>query len=347
MKLQGNTALRFAAKPDQACRLVLIFGEDEGVVNDTASQLIASWTGQDQVQVISLDEDEIVRDPSGFFDALEAVSLLGDKQILRVRARGEKLFAVLKDVLAMPAERLAARLIVQNTSLKTRSKTRTAFEQAPHAAALHVFSDNHTDLISRIRTQLSDENIDITPEALQRFVSGLPGHRSIANSEIEKLILYACDLSRPVQLHDILALSETHADENARTAVQLALSGQSEAAQAEFDRVIDAGLNPISLIRLFEMELSRMLNALALQSEGGPKNVGLKLKPPVWKSEWNQFQQRLDKWPAARLVQLMSHLNDMESMVKSSGGGAMAGPLVRHLFVTCYSLAARPASPQR
>ena len=341
MKLQGNSAERFAKKPDPACAFALVFGDDEGVVADTANALIKAWEKAQPSTVLSLDEDDVKREPAQLFDALEAVSLLGDGSIIRIRTKGEKLFSLLKDVLDLPPERVAAKLVVQNGSLNTRSKLRTAFEAAPNAAALHLFSDTAADMSDLVRQFLSGRSVEITPDALSLFVGGLPGHRSLANAEMEKLAVYAHNLGRAVSVEDIRALCETNADESARRAVLLALSGEPESAQAELDRVVDAGLSPISLVRLFEMEASRMLEAHALQGDRDGANVGMKLKPPVWKSDWPAFQARLRKWPAPRLTRLVERLYDMELMAKSPGGAGLAEPAMRELFTTLYKVAAR------
>jgi DNA polymerase-3 subunit delta len=341
MKFQGSSAERFAKKPDPACPFALIFGDDEGVVADTANALIKAWEKAQPSTVLTLDEDDVKREPARLFDALEAVSLLGDGSIIRIRTKGEKLFALLKDVLELPPERVAAKLVVQSGTLNTRSKLRTAFEAAPNAAALHLFSDTSADMSDLVRQFLSGRGVEISPDALSVFVGGLPGHRSLANAEMEKLAVYAHNLERPVSVEDIRVLCETNADESARRAVLLALSGEPENAQAELDRVIDAGLSPISLVRLFEMEASRMLEAHALQGEREGANVGMKLKPPVWKSDWPAFQARLRKWPAPRLTRLVERLYDMELMAKSPGGAGLAEPAMRELFTTLYKVAAR------
>ena len=340
MKFQGNSAERFAKKPDSACQFALLFGEDEGVVADHANALIKAWEKTAPATVQTLDEDDVKRDPARMFDALEAVSLLGEATILRIRTKGEKLFAILKDVLALPPERVAAKLIVQNGSLNSRSIMRTAFEAAPNAAALHFFSDSATDMSDLVRSFLQSRQVEIDGDALSTFVGGLPGHRSLANAEMEKLAVYAHNLGRPVSISDVQALCETNADESARQAVLMALSGEPEQAQAELDRVIDTGLSPISLIRLFEMEASRMLEAQALQGESGASNVGMKLKPPVWKSDWPAFQARLRKWPTPRLTRLVERLHDLELMAKSPGGAGLAEPATRALFISLYKAAA-------
>ena len=341
MKFQGNSAERFAKKPDPACTFVLVFGEDEGVVADTANALIKAWEKAEPSTVLTLDEDDVKRDPARLFDALEAVSLLGDGSIIRIRTKGEKLFALLKDVLDLPPERVSAKLVVQNGALNTRSKLRTAFEAAPKAAALHLFSDSAADMSELVRQFLSNRSVEIMPDALSVFVGGLPGHRSLANAEMEKLAVYAHNLGRAVSVEDIRALCETNADESARRAVLLALAGDPAAAQAELDRVVDAGLSPISLVRMFEMEASRMLEAHALQGDQQGANVGMKLKPPVWKSDWPAFQARLRKWPAPMLTRLVERLYDLELMAKSPGGAGLAEPATRELFTTLYKVAAR------
>ena len=339
MKLQGNSAERFAKKPDPACQFALIFGEDEGVVADLANTLIKSWEKAQPSSILTLDEDDVKRDPSRLFDALEAVSLLGEGTIIRIRTKGEKLFSLIKEVLALPTDRIAARLVLQNGTLNTRSKLRTAFEAGPNAAALHLFSDTAADMSDLVRSFLKSRDVEMEDEALSVFVGGLPGHRSLANAEMEKLAVYAYQLGRPVSVADVRALCETNADESARAAVLMALSGDPQKAQAEMDRVIDAGLSPISLIRMFEMEASRMLEAQALQGEGGSSNVGMKLKPPVWKSDWPAFQTRLRKWPTPRLTRLVERLHDLELMAKSPGGAGLAEPAMRDLFVKLYKVA--------
>lgn len=341
MKFQGNSAERFAKKPDPACALALVFGDDEGVVADTANALIKAWEKAAPSTVVTLDEDEIKRDPPVLFEALEAVSLLGENTIIRVRTKGEKLFALMKEVLELPPERIAAKLVLQNGSLNTRSKLRTAFEAAPNAAALHLFADTESDMSDLVERFLKTREVAIEPAALSTFIGGLPGHRSLANAEMEKLAVYAHNLGRAVSVDDVRALCETNADESARSAVLRALNGEPELAQAEMDRVIDAGLSPISLVRMFEMEASRMLEAHALQGDSGGGNVGMKLKPPVWKSDWPAFQARLRKWPAARLTRLVERLHDLELMAKSPGGAGLAQPATRELFVTLYKVAAQ------
>lgn len=342
MQLKGKSALRFANRPAPDCRLALIFGDDEGIVSDTAAALIDSWTEDTPSNVRTLDDDAIKKEPGLLFDLMAAQSLLGDSQIIRIRTRGEKLFPVLKDLLDIAREtpeRLAARLVVLCDALKKRSKLRTAFETSGSAAALHVYSDSAQDMRAHIQGRLANDAITIEADALSLFAASLPGQRAIANAEIEKLALFAYDLGRPVNSQDILAICQTEVEEDGALAVRLALQGDIQAAQAELDRVIENDLKPINMIRLFEREADRMIKAHDMLARKEPRDkIGLKLFPQVWPTDWPVFAETLSKWPIARLIRLSERLYELEALCKASGGASEAA--IRSAFIDFYKAAA-------
>lgn len=342
MIFKGDKASGFAKRPDPATRLVLIYGEDEGVVADTAADLIRGWEKEGPCAVLTLDEDDIKREPVLLFDALEAMSLLGETTIVRIRVKGEKITQILQEVLALPAQRIAARVVVMSGALNTKSKLRTVFEKAGHASVLQMFADSDADIAAMVKATLDARGVAIEAAALSVFVGGLPGHRSLANAESEKLALYAHGLGRAVTVGDIRALCETNADEDMHDAVMHALSGDGRAAQAELDRVLEAGLSAIGLVRAFEREALRLLAAHDLIGSGvRGSDVGMKLKPPIWSNQWPAFKARLDRWPMPRLSRLLERLHDVERLAKTPGiGSAVADVAARDLFLALYGAAA-------
>ena len=72
-------------------------------------------------------------------------------------------------------------LLVGGLPLKPRCK---------RTACLQLFSEDAGDIGERVRAALMAEGAVIEDEALEVFCADLPGHRAIANSEIEKLALY-------------------------------------------------------------------------------------------------------------------------------------------------------------
>lgn len=333
MLLKGRQATTFCKRPDDKIWAVLAFGEDEGLAADAATALIKAWTPKNQqLEVISFDDDSIKKEPSLLFDALDAVSLLGDERVLRIRTKGDKIAALLVEALttgdASP-DRFAAKLIIEAGALATKSKLRKFAESANHTACLQFFADQAEDVTQRVEAALLSAGMAIEPDALALFVGDLPGHRTLANSEVEKLILYAMNLGRAVNTTDIRALCATDLEHDMSAAIRATLSGQIASAHSALDRLDQIGTSPISILRSLQMEVTRMLDAHTKVAAGNG-NPGRMLRPPVWQSDWPAFRQRLSIWPTRHLLRVLERIYDAERQAKTAGPSA--GPAVRMLM---------------
>ena len=317
MLFKGKQASDFARKPKPSVWAVLAFGEDSGLASDAAISLIKAWTPKGaNMDVTTLDDDSIKKDPSLLFDGLEAVSLLGDPRVIRVRTSGDKIAALLIEA-------------IQKGESQERSKLRAAAETAQLTACLQLFADEAGDIEKRVQDALKSESVQITPEALALFVGDLPGHRNLANSEIEKLALYARGLGRPLDVDDIRSLSATDVDHNLSAAIRAALDGKPALVHTTLDRLAVAGTSGISILRSLQFETMRMLDAQS-RLASGQSNPGMKLRPPVWQSEWGLFSARLRKWPTKRLMRVMERIYEAEQQAKSGSGSA--DPVIRVLM---------------
>jgi len=327
MLLQGKQAAAFARKPDPEIWAVLAFSEDEGLASDTGLAVLAAWSGKDTpAEVTLLDDDAIRKDPALLFDALEAVSLLGDTRIVRVRTSGDKIATLLADAFQQGDSspgRFGARLVVEAGALQKKSKLRSAAEAAKRTVGLHLFADEAADVESRMKHALLDAGATIDAEALHAFVGDLPGHRLATNSEIEKLSLYAKGLSRPVSMQDIRALSATELEQTVSAAIDATLDGRIADANKAFDKLAMAGTAGIGLLRSLQFEVHRMLDAHMRIAEG-QASPNMKLRPPVWQSAWPSYKARLGRWPVRRLTRVLERIYDAEEQAKRAGGSADA-----------------------
>jgi len=65
MKQVGAQAAKFCKKPDPQSWAFLLFGDDDGVISDAAKSLrIALSDRQAETETLSLDQDDIRREPS-------------------------------------------------------------------------------------------------------------------------------------------------------------------------------------------------------------------------------------------------------------------------------------------
>jgi DNA polymerase III subunit delta len=329
---KGRQAESFARRPGDAFWAVVAFSEDDGLAADAAQSVLAAWGGKAGLDVTVLDDDVVKKDPSLLFDALEAVSLLGDKRAVRVRTSGDKIAALLIEAIeAGDAEpgRYAARLVVETGSLAAKSKLRVAAEKAERTACLQLFAEEAGDIGERVRAALLADGATIDDAALELFVGDLPGHRAIANAEIEKLALYSRGLGRPVSVEDVRSLTATSLRQDMSGVLLAALDGKPADAHNALDRLTEAGTSPISILRALQMETIRMLSAHE-KAAAGDSNPGRSLRPPVWPNEWPAFRSRMNVWPPKRLMRIMERIHDAEHAAKTAG--ATAEPIVRLLI---------------
>ena len=341
MILKGSALSGQNRKLDPAIWCVLVFGDDEGVVSDTADQVCTAWTKASGglAKTLTLDDDEVRRDPSQLYTRIETASLLAEMDIIRIRTSGEKISKPILDLVEQADASglpFANRLVILNGTLNKRSRLRSVLEAAKTAATVHVFADTEQSMRELVQTQLQAYGVAIEANALGRFAAQLPGHRGLANRETEKLALYGRGLGRPIDIDDVRGLSLTDADSSVRDMIQAAFDGNGPACIAQYEKVDEAGTSAISILRLIEMEAKRLLQARCLMGAGS-SNMGMKLKPPVWQSEWPAFRSRMDRWPAAALTRLLASLNDHEMQAKESG--AAAGPAVRILLLNIVKAA--------
>lgn len=340
MKQAGALAVKFCEKPGDVWAY-LLFGEDEGVIADAANTLrrtidIASGGADSH----TLNEDAIRREPAILFDALEARSLLGTQQVIRIPINGERLSPLLLEAIALgdaDPERFEAKLIISAGPLPKRSKLRSTIETARNAVALHFFSDETRDVFAHIKAQLADQAIGIEEDALGLLATELPGHRGMANREIEKLALYGHKLGRPINLADVRALSTTDTSAALHELIGRTLRGNARDADVDLTRLFIAGTSPISILRALQRETVRLVQAHGLSASGG--EVGMKLRPPVFKNTWPAFRALMSLWSPKRLARVLERIYETEALIKTAG--QTGEPAVRKLIMELASVAAQ------
>jgi DNA polymerase-3 subunit delta len=325
MKLSGKAAQSFLTSPDNALWAVLIFGEDEGLNAEASLTLLKAWSRSGgPLDVTSLDDDLLRKDPSAFYDALEAVSLLGDARAIRLRVSGDKSAALIASVIQSgdkEPNRFAARLIVEAGALTTKSKLRTAFEGAKRATALQLFADAVQDIAAMTRRAVEAEGAAISEDALAAFTGDLPGHRALASREIEKLALFARGLDRPVNAEDVRALAATDLEHATAETIRAVLDGRAADANTLLDRLEAAGTTGITLLRALEFEALRLIDA-GQRVSAGDASPGMKLRPPVWQSDWPAYQKLIAKWPGRRALRILARVHEAETDAKKSSAAA-------------------------
>jgi DNA polymerase-3 subunit delta len=317
--------------------VVLLFGEDHGMIHDRAGALVRAVAGSpdDPFLVAELGRDGVGR----LADEALMLAVTGPRRVVRLR---EVTDAATEQVATLLNARAPALVVLEAPGLPTRSRLRALIEAAPDGVAIACYPEEGRALAEAIRATLASSSVGIDADALAWASDHLGIDRASTLSEAEKLVLFAgpggrIDLNAAmICLGDLAGLS-----------LEDALFAATEGDVARTDRALELafaeGASSVGVLRAGLMHLQR-LHRVRLTVDGG---VGIadamkRARPPVFFRRSAAFSRALGLWSSAALMAAASGLADAERACKRTG--APDGVLSRHAVL---ALARRAAAVRR
>ncbi len=321
MKLAARQVAGFLARPDPTVGAILLYGPDRGLVRERSAHLLAKFAAdpEDPFSVTELAAEAIKGDPALLADAVGALTLTGERRVVRVRGSDPGLAAGLAEILEVLAPGDAV-ILVEAGELAPRDKLRRLFEGADNGVALPCYMDEGADLEGAITSILGQHGIQAEPMALAFLVENLGSDRLVTRSELEKLALYKGDDKSPVTLAEVEAGIGDGAPFLLDDAVLAAASGQHRNLDRALGRCHQAGQAPVTVLRAVGRHLQRLHLAASLMLRGeSAADAMRRLRPPVFFKQQGVFRGQLGQWSPARLAQALEILVEAEIHCKTTG----------------------------
>jgi DNA polymerase-3 subunit delta len=337
MKLPPARVAAFLRDPGD-CRVVLLYGDDAGMIRDRAEALVRAVAGSldDPFLVTDLTRDDVKRLP----DEAAGLSLIGGRRVVRVRdvtdAAADPVQAILKG-------KAPALVVLEGPTLASRSKLRTALEVAPDGAAIGCYPEEGRALEETIRETLRANAVGIEPDALSWLSQQLGADRASTRAELEKLALYVGPGKR-VDLDAAMTCVGDLAGLSLDDALFAATTGDVATADRALEAAVAEGAAPVQVLRAALGHLQKLHRArLAMDEQGLTAPDAVKgVRPPVFYQKVGAFTRSLGLWPAATLTAAMAALAEAERGCKRTGWPDQA--LCRNAVLT---LARRAAAASR
>ncbi|HEY4042700.1 MAG TPA: DNA polymerase III subunit delta [Rhodopila sp.] len=337
MKLQPARIPAFLRDPGN-CRVVLLFGEDAGMIRDRAEALVRAVAGSldDPFLVSELQREEIRRLP----DEAAGLALTGGRRVVRVRDITD---AATDPVHTLLKGRGPALVVLEGPSIQSRSRLRTALEAAPDGVAIGCYPEEGRALEATIRESLQSNGVGVEPDALSWLSQQLGADRASTRAELEKLALYVGPGNR-VDLDSAMKCVGDLAGLSLDDALFAATTGDVATADRALEAAVAEGAAPVQVLRAALGHLQRLHRArLAMDEQGLTAGDAVKgMRPPVFYQKVGAFTRALGLWPAATLTAAMAALTEAERGCKRTGWPDHA--LCRNAILT---LARRSATASR
>lgn len=297
MKLKAHEVDRFLAAPlDPALRLVLVYGEDEGLIRERAISVLRKVIDdlQDPFRAADLGPAELKDDPARLADEAAALSLTGGRRAIRLRDAGDALRQPIANLL--DHGQAEALVVAEAGSLSPRSKLRKLVEEHKHAIALPCFADSGRDLERVIRDGLTTHGLSASPEALAYLVAHLGADRMITRQELEKLALYGLGRDR-LDLADVTACIGDNAARHFDDAVQAAALGDLPGVDRALTALREAGQSPVGVLRIAMTHFQKLHLVTTQIAHGVAADRAMgQLRPPLRFRAADRFKAQLGRW---------------------------------------------------
>jgi DNA polymerase-3 subunit delta len=336
MKLTFRQIESFVKAPDDAARVILVYGPDQGLIKERSKKMAITVISDlnDPFNVATFTSDKIISEPALFYDEANAQSLMGGNRLIFIKNATDGLSVLLKEYLENPSNETL--VIVEADDLGPRSSLRKLCEASKRAAAVPCYIDDERTLAQIIRDMCTHAGYGIDQDALIAFSGAIIGDRVIARNEIEKLILYKGISSSyqgfegeavreklgQININDIYASCGDVRDWSMDKLVYAIADGSIQESQTIIESLIKDQLAPIVILRSVQNHFWRLMNVQIKQNDGLSQEEALRtLSPPLfWKVE-DQFKRQLNRWSISALESALDALNKMEAMSKQSGYG--------------------------
>lgn len=328
--LKPSEVPAFLERPRDGIVCALIYGPEQGLVHERASVLARNVAGDlsDPWRVANLS-DEDASDAATLTDEAAAQSFLGGRRVIRIRSTNARTAAAVSSLLksaeagGLPG---AGLVVIEAGDLKKSSALRKACETSSAAVTVPCYPEGARDTMDAIRRQCADEGLSLTNEAVTLLSAALGEDRGLLRQEVEKLILYMGPRSvrgeTPLEItaDDVRACLSDAPQEDSFAIASLALSGNRKALSAALAEAEAAGVSVISLLRLAQMRVLRLMPAAAAMAGGEPAPAAIKrIKPPVFFSEQDAVKRQLEAWSLSRLERAATALYEAEGACKTTG----------------------------
>lgn len=319
----------FLANPKFSHIVYLLYGPDQGLVNERANQL-ADKSGvdlSDPFSLLKLTADDAAGDPGRISDEANTISMFGGKRLIRVSGKTQRdLYKCLKPVLDYPPQ--DALVIVEAGDLKKSVALRRNLEKHKLSLCIPCYQDNAAALEMLIDQEIVSAGLRIERETRAELRSMLGDNRQLSRNELKKLALY-CDGKNAVTIEDVRAIVGDGSSLVLNDVVDAAATGNTALIQKNLPKAVEAGINPDMILSgtLRHFQFLQLLKN-KMDSEGQQASAAISYaRPPVHFSRKDAIVSALTHWPADRISKAMIRLDSMmlECRKNSAASSSIAG----------------------
>jgi DNA polymerase-3 subunit delta len=339
-KLDARRVGAFLDDPSPECRVVLLHGDDAGLIRDRASRLIARATGGDPL-LLALVPREMAKHANSLAREAAAKTLFGiGRRVVWVQDATD----TCAEAAGQALREGGSGLVILESSGEARSvqKLRRLLESAPAPSGqvIACYRERAEALARAIRRALGDVGLEADAAAMDCLSNRLSEDHLQRRSEIHKLAQYL-GAGSTATLRDVLACIAEGSAVSSEDAAAAAFGGHPILCDQAIEAAIEEGADPIQVVRSAMRHLRRLeLAAASIASGLTIREAVDAVRPPVLFWQRPALERTLETWDLTMVEAAGRLLLAAERDIKARGATGIA--IARRALRDVTQLATRP-----
>lgn len=309
---------KYLKRPDSNIKCVVIYGSNEGLQAEYVKKFTQTVCEDvyDPFGVVYLNGTDVNADVGMLFGEYNGQSLMGGRRVIIVRDGDNNLTKVLKSLFENSTSDTL--VIIYSASLNKSSSLVKLATERDDFALIACYDDRDEDIFATARNMFVEKGYTISNEALQLLCSRLSNDRKSNLGEIDKLITYMGDKKNIVPENVVAVISDTSAS-NGDDVCYFAGGGYTEKALSSYNKLINEGVEPISLVRSLFYHFHKILSCLAFIEQGETLDrIMFKMTPRIIFFREASFKRQVSIWNRERVLGVLELLYKCERDCKTT-----------------------------
>ena len=299
------------------CNFFLLYGENQGLKKDIRKFIkTAIEEKNNDVEILSLYEDEIINNEENFYNSVYTDSLFKNKKIITIHQSSDKIIKKISDIYEKYPENVF--LIIFSEILEKKSKLRNFFETTKKAVCIPCYLDSEKDLRIIAQLEFKKNNIMVSQEIINLLIEKSNSDRNNLRNEIEKIHSYSLN-KKKLEINDIKSLINFSGDYKSDIFINECLCGNINQYKKIISELYDNTVNQIFLLRILSNKIQRLLKIKTEENKLiNIDNLINNAKPPIFWKEKPIIKKQLSVWSLNDLKKIIGKINDTELLCKKN-----------------------------
>ena len=297
--------------------LFLLYGENFGLKKDIKkfiSKILKEK--KNDIEIISVYEDEILHDKENFYNLVYAGSLFSSTRIVTIFETTDKIIETITNIYNKYPENTF--LILFSEVLEKKSKLRNFFENEKKTVCIPCYLDNEKDLEIITQLEFKKNNIAVSREAINLLISVSNGDRNNLRNEIEKIKSYSLD-KKKIELDEIKSLTNFSGDYKSDNLINECLCGNIVQYKKIISEFYMNTVNQVLILRILSNKIQRLYKIKEKVNKSSDlDNIINTSKPAIFWKEKPLVKKQLSIWSLNDLKKMIGEINNIELLCKKN-----------------------------